>query len=668
MVMGRKLAIVIAVSQSVPGKVLTGALNAARDFEEWASKQGYQTTLVTDASRPVTMPLLRQKIETLLLSPPGAPVVGAGAATSTPIFRIIVYFAGHGLIRELSEGLWLLSDWRAELRAVAVEVLKRRLSMYGPEQLCIISDACRSLPADVVQADLVPDPVLGSGPKPADLDVPIDKFFATQDGERSFMIPGANPQDDKCVFSSVLIEGLWGKTGMQKSPFSQLEPDKITGRSLKEYLCVEAALRAKSYGLTLAPACVAGFPEGADDYFRKNPGLNPPTFSNWPPAGSFGPVAGGARSPSSVAPSAPSRVDDGRDGGLQRADVDRSSPPRSPMSILRNIFSRREPPSPPPPPSPPTPEKPASIIEQLRTQELSFDLIRGYSTGVAVSGAKVARLWLGSNMQAKSLDSGGSWAIEGNGYGDEVKSGAILIEFTDGLFASSVMLRSLFSLSVRDRFGIAGTVYRDVYAPRSKAMPTEQALEALESGTLGADAVSEFATQLREFKHVDPILGVISAYLYDSVGDVDNIRRMASFYVEAGQAIPYDIALLGGLSVRQMSEHGFVVEIPAINGRAPRTAAEHDHDWTYCAVGAKSGVVAGMWPWMRQGWTYLDHPTDVGSRLIRGGLVDLRSGLMRSRFTTFEKEAGLAAAEIIGLRSRDAVENMHEGGEGELER
>lgn len=88
----------------------------------------------------------------------------------------------------------------------------------------------------------------------------------------------------------------------------------------------------------------------------------------------------------------------------------------------------------------------------------------------------------------------------------------------------------------------------------------------------------------------------------------------------------------------------------------------------HCAVGAKSGVVAGMWPWMRQGWTYLDHPTDVGSRLIRGGLVDLRSGLMRSRFTTFEKEAGLAAAEIIGLRSRDAVENMHEGGEGELER
>src|SRR5258708_2820858 len=135
------------------------------------------------------MSSLKAEIETML------------KASQDPIHRIIVYFAGHGLIRELEEGLWLLSDWRASLRAVAVEVLKRRLSMYGPRQVAIISDACRSLPADIEQADLVPDSVLDGGPKPVDMTVAIDKYTATQDGAAAFMIPGEEPNQDRCLFS-----------------------------------------------------------------------------------------------------------------------------------------------------------------------------------------------------------------------------------------------------------------------------------------------------------------------------------------------------------------------------------------------------------------------------------------------------------------------------------
>ena len=215
----RMIAIAIAVAASVPRRYLPGAVNGARAFKDWASRQGYETVLVTDEQNPVTMGLVRKEIEDLL------------KASSTPIHRIIVYFAGHGLIREIEEGLWLLSDWGNDLRAVAVEVLKRRLSMYGARQLCIISDACRSLPSDIQQADLVPDSVLGAGPGPVDATMAIDKFIAAQDATQAFTIPGEDPGDDRCLFSGVLIEGLWGLAGLQEQPFSKREPDKVTSRS-----------------------------------------------------------------------------------------------------------------------------------------------------------------------------------------------------------------------------------------------------------------------------------------------------------------------------------------------------------------------------------------------------------------------------------------------------
>jgi hypothetical protein len=105
----RMIAISIGVGGSVATKYLPGAIHGACAFEKWASSQGYETVLVTDEGSDVTMGVLREKIEALL------------KASNKSIHRIIVFFAGHGLIREIEEGLWLLSDWRDELRAVAVE-------------------------------------------------------------------------------------------------------------------------------------------------------------------------------------------------------------------------------------------------------------------------------------------------------------------------------------------------------------------------------------------------------------------------------------------------------------------------------------------------------------------------------------------------------------------
>src|SRR5438552_1844927 len=248
----RKAAICIGVAQAGRLRYLSGAINGTRAFHAWAGALGYDAKLVIDDPNPVTMSRLRQELEDLLRS-----------ATTAPIHRLILYFAGHGLIREVEEGLWLLSDWDRELRAVAVEVLKRRLYMYGIKQIAIFADACRSLPPDVQAADLTPDPVLGRGPQPATTPE-IDKFISAQDGSDTYMVPGDTTDEDRCIFSGVLMEGLWGT---KPEAFSTLVPNKITSQSLATYLKSEVPQVANRYKFTLNPNPIPTFSNGDDIYF-----------------------------------------------------------------------------------------------------------------------------------------------------------------------------------------------------------------------------------------------------------------------------------------------------------------------------------------------------------------------------------------------------------------
>jgi hypothetical protein len=91
---------------------------------------------------------------------------------------------------------------------------------------------------------------------------------------------------------------------------------------------------------------------------------------------------------------------------------------------------------------------------------------------------------------------------------------------------------------------------RCIHSRPPPAQPNKR-LGAMEAGALRADAVIDLAVELRHGKHADPMRGALSAYLYDSIGDIDSIRRMAVFYIQHGQPIPYDIAMLGQLRGRR---------------------------------------------------------------------------------------------------------------------
>jgi hypothetical protein len=82
---------------------------------------------------------------------------------------------------------------------------------------------------------------------------------------------------------------------------------------------------------------------------------------------------------------------------------------------------------------------------------------------------------------------------------------------------------------------------------------------------------------------------------------------MAHFYIGHYQPIPYDIALLAELK-GEWRDGRLWAQVPAVAAREPRTEAERPFSWTHEATPEGQGVVGGLWPWMRQGWTFLDAP------------------------------------------------------------
>jgi hypothetical protein len=93
------------------------------------------------------------------------------------------------------------------------------------------------------------------------------------------MIPGADPEDDRCLFSGVLLEGLWGT---RREAFSRLVEERITSRSLAAYLVAEVNRLSARYGEPIVPSVSPSFPEGDDIYFGAGPRPRAPVFPDWP--------------------------------------------------------------------------------------------------------------------------------------------------------------------------------------------------------------------------------------------------------------------------------------------------------------------------------------------------------------------------------------------------
>jgi hypothetical protein len=147
------------------------------------------------------------------------------------------------------------------------------------------------------------------------------------------------------------------------------------------------------------------------------------------------------------------------------------------------------------------------------------------------------------------------------------------------------------------------------------------------------------------------MLGVVAAYLYDAIGDRDSICRIASFYAKWGEPIPFDIALLANLRGRRGKDGRLRVSIPRMVRREPQTNEEARRSDLFAATSEVSeAIVAGGFPWLRQGWDLLQ-----ATRLpVHPALIDLArrptDTLLPFPFTTLTPEAGHLLARLVRLR------------------
>jgi hypothetical protein len=620
----RMVAISIGIADAKNLPYLSGAHNGALAFERWACSMGYESYSILDTSDiPVTAGLLKSKIYE---------IIGFEKASNTInkplIHRFILYFAGHGMIREIDQGLWLLSDWYQELEAVSVEVLRRRLGKFGIKQIGIFADACQKLPSDIDSADLTPDGVLGRGPGNGIPGPDVDKFFATHDGEATLMVPGATPEQDQCLFSDVLMSGL---TGKNREAFSRFQPDAVTSNSLGEFLKRKVPDEAHRHGREIHPKISANFPEDDNVYYHHKDA-------------------------------------ESEEGEIISVLIEHTKSlevliqKESPLSgtftlvwmlgrkLFRVLYPRRRTrtrenesilvQSPKPPALEPPAPKPLTKKLQEQSRPPSFESHSGF----AIDGRPVRAVWVRQGCFAELDDRSTNWWKVGSKEGYTLRAPTpALVEFDNGTFGGLPCLPDFIGSALYEDEGISAFVLRITHGAQDQSKLAERALGQLASGTLTEEDRMNWAVSLRYQKHSDPVLGMISAYLYEGIGDVDNIRRMAFYFANMGQPIPFDIAMLGDLKLARSVTEDTVGHVPAVQQSKSRTAIEDTVSWTHSETPSTDGIIGGNWPWLRQGWAYVDEYAYLDS------LKDVRRHLKRSRFTTFDAAGANFIAETFGL-------------------
>lgn len=635
----------IGVGDAPPLDYLRGAVNGAAAVAEWASQPDasgaarYVTRLLTDERAPVEFADVAEALKQML---------AAGAE------RLLVYFAGHGLSTAAADDLWLLSRWNQTRQGVSVAGLRDRLMRYGVKQLVIVSDACRSIvTADT--RDVVANPVLERGP--FDETFPqTDSWFAASPARAAYMIPGRTPAQARCVFSGLFVEAL---RGAHTQAFEGASPaGHVTNFSLADFLEREVSVVAQRYRANLQPVITTSIRPPRNVYLDRAP-TPPPQAEPWPdPAQVAVAGMGGGDAPARIEPPA------GQSWTTAAADA-------SGVKTTGRGPSRGRKPR---PSAGPGDASGGPSLSELGTADAlalkatheadeagiaaAMAAFQGEhrpdhfesGAGFTVVGAQVVRGLLGRPARAVRLGDTPWWRIEPHEHGPTdpwwpqgwpIRAPLpLLVELRNGQWVGAAALPRFVLTFTMGAAGSEAVIFRSMDIPQ--APETEQVMAELRVRGLARDQAADVVARLRGAKHTDPMLGVIAAYLHDSMGDHANVVRTAYFFAERGEAVPFDIALLGRLRARREPNGLVRVEIPAVERDEGARAIP---SYMRVATPPVEGVVGGAFPWMRQGWVRLDPFGHEG--LYPAGMAEIGAHLLPSLFTTLDAAGGARLADMV---------------------
>ncbi|AZV18116.1 caspase family protein [Mesorhizobium sp. M7A.F.Ce.TU.012.03.2.1] len=591
--MGKPLFVGIAVHKPRYMATLPGVLEANDRICAWAARRNYDVVQIDDRKAPVTVNRIRK-----LLTPNREDEPDPSVLLDRD--RIVVYFCGHG-ISAWPDQYWILSPGPNQSRdRISANAFRDVLASYDPLQIAFISDACRSPGTLSGTGDPVLDRLEGSSRNPQK-----DIFYSCREGTSSFAMPATGSEPAYLIFSSVLMRALSAPDGANIDPLlTQLNRQAVTSQSLSDYLEGNVPAAALGVDRQQAPQCDPGFRPLNHIYEEfsfshahdQESDVDNATFSN-----------GSADLP------------DFSDGASGEGGDDREQSERTVFAdiaaYLRKQYRSKE--------EDRIKRGQAERFELSRSEWraplvtlIAEELYKASPerSSIAIVGSRRPNILFQGPRHAKarrllSTDAPGSrvdFFTLGNisrRFGDTacLRYGGRSLSLVP-IFADMHVVASVENLEHEQ--GIEFLSWVSVYGDRreDRVLHSAEALKGLSQGYLRSTDAKKIAGLVRYAKHLDPMMGIVAAYLYNGVGDIDNVRRMAYYYTTRGQPIPFDIAMLAGLELIP-SDNGFSVEVPAV----PR-ALEQDQgapNFTQVATPDASGNVAGLAPVLRMGWPYL---------------------------------------------------------------
>ena len=529
-------------------KKLPGVLASARRIASWARNHGYDVITIHDEKKPVTVARIRTAL--------GGKIKKTVNVEGREIDRIVIYFSGHGLADSFAQSFWLLSNWQSDpSEAIFVSKLQGMLRYYNPKQLSLIGDACRSVTKDTIE--IVGSAVLlrpDEEPQPLE----VDQFFAAEAGEPAYAIPEADGKGAFCIFTEVLLDALEGEA---EEALDTEIPGKarVTSQSLRNYLLDAVPIFAGKHGVVMKASPNAGFTTDRVYVEFASDGGTP-----WAPDD-------GLRTTKRIT--------------LAAARVNEAEQ----IEARDSVRAARE-------------RKAEETVESL----VAINSPTHYETmcGLAVAGTPVAQV-IALHGGGVNVDRPGAW-YRVNADRPSFREGFVdlVVTFLDGRTAYVCALYGFIATLVMNAAGEASVIYRKIHeSGPERDKKVLDIVARMNTGLLPREEAISVAAEIRYLKHADPSLGCIAAYLYDSIGDIDGVRKTASYYPECGQMIPLDIALLSGGRISMGADGALTVDIPATKKREARTDAEEKFGYTFEATDERLGArVAGLAPWMRGGW------------------------------------------------------------------
>ncbi|MDQ0965417.1 hypothetical protein QFZ20_000820 [Flavobacterium sp. W4I14] len=509
----KKCAVVIGVNKTGKLPTLSAAASGARDFAAWAKSQDYDTVLLTDEGKAVSVKEIKAAIRNFV--------------DKQAYGSMIIFFSGHGILKSALDEQWLLSDAPDDLNeAVNVQPSSMFARRSGIPHIVFISDSCRSRPDNPLLSEMLGS-VIFPNIEPKDQQVDLDMFYAASPGNPAHEVAtDVSFKNFKGIYTECMLEALYGKVPevMRKIKERRKEFNAVMPYELKMYLSRAVPTAAEKISIRLSQnphsEVTSRDPKHLSKFAIER--LDAPSMEliNWN-----------------------SRL--GHKSKELEEPLMHSSPPKSLDRLIKynDVFDMEV--------------KMHEELELLPLTEMILsanDLpIGDFESGFVITGLNFMDQVIPLNDFDVTL-ADGYFLI---GLKKMSRKTHLLWKLPNGGSVPFAVLKGYVGVAVFKEDTLVNINYRpsgsnpffpNTYIPsgleKKRALIAAKSSHGLFRISEDKDRLISSASYLRSDKKYDPTLGLYSAYAYAQAGSMNNVASVFSYMKKESTRIPFDVAML----------------------------------------------------------------------------------------------------------------------------